>query len=199
MTIKTRLDFLRHGEPVGGPGRFRGQMDDPLSERGWEQMRQATQGIRPWTALVSSPLIRCNAFAQDLAAALKLPLLLEPRLQEVGFGAWEGRSKADIEAADPGALQRFRLDPVNERPPGAEPLDAFVARVSAACRDIVRDFAGERLLIISHAGVMRAVFAHALDLPLTSLYRIQVGNAEFSHYLHADGRYTFLGHGPRCG
>jgi len=36
----TTLDLMRHGEPVGGR-RYRGQMDDPLSEKGWAQMRNA--------------------------------------------------------------------------------------------------------------------------------------------------------------
>ena len=37
--IVTRIDLIRHGEPVGGR-RYRGQIDDPLSEKGWKQMRE---------------------------------------------------------------------------------------------------------------------------------------------------------------
>jgi alpha-ribazole phosphatase len=53
------LDFMRHGEPVGGR-KYRGQLDDPLSEKGWEQMRAAVGEAWPWTRIVSSPLLRCS-------------------------------------------------------------------------------------------------------------------------------------------
>lgn len=85
MTI-TLIDMLRHGEPVGGR-RYRGQTDDPLSDKGWRQMRAATAETRPWTAIVSSPLLRCRAFAEELAGQTGLPLAVDDRLKEVGFGA----------------------------------------------------------------------------------------------------------------
>lgn len=190
----THIDFLRHGEPVGGSSRFRGQIDDPLSDKGWAQMRSAC-GTRPWTRIVSSPLLRCRAFAEELAAAMGLPMELDERLKEVGFGAWEGRTRDEIHAEDPTLLARFRRDPVGLRPAGAEPLADFVMRVGAACEDLVARHAGEHILAVAHAGVMRAVFAHALGVPLDVLYHIQVGNAEFSRYRHEDGCFTLLAHG----
>lgn len=192
----TQIDFLRHGEPVGGAGRYRGQIDDPLSDLGWTQMRAATAGQRPWSRIVSSPLHRCCVFAEILAAEMAVPLHLEPRLQEIGFGVWEGKTSAEIEAHTPGALARFRADPVGQRPTGAEPLVDFSARIAAACDALLSDFAGEHILVVSHAGVMRAVFAYALDVPLSNLYRIRVGNAEFSRYQWTtDGQAALLAHG----
>ena len=55
----TLIDIIRHGEPVGGK-RYRGQIDDPLSEKGWQQMRDAVAGHNPWDVIISSPLARCN-------------------------------------------------------------------------------------------------------------------------------------------
>ena len=43
LNRETTIDLLRHGEPLGG-GRYRGQMDDALSEKGWQQMWQAVAG-----------------------------------------------------------------------------------------------------------------------------------------------------------
>ena len=82
---ETRIDLLRHGEPVGGR-RYRGQVDDALSERGWEQMWNAVGTDPEWQQIVSSPLQRCSAFAASLAESLALPVHLEPRFMEVGFG-----------------------------------------------------------------------------------------------------------------
>jgi len=95
MPVTTTLDFLRHGEPVGGK-RYCGQTDDPLSEKGWPQMCTVTAGARPWMAIVSSPLSRCRAFAEWLAGAAGLPLSIDERLAEVGFGVWEGRTAAEL-------------------------------------------------------------------------------------------------------
>ncbi len=84
MPIYTTLDFLRHGEPMGGK-RYRGKTDDPLSQKGWAQMCTATAGERPWMAIVSSPLSRCRTFAEWLAGVTGLPLSVDERLAEVGI------------------------------------------------------------------------------------------------------------------
>ncbi len=60
------IDLIRHGEPQGGM-RYRGQLDDPLSELGWQQMRNATANVQPWEHIVSSTLSRCADFAKELA------------------------------------------------------------------------------------------------------------------------------------
>ncbi|MEW6253578.1 MAG: histidine phosphatase family protein, partial [Planctomycetota bacterium] len=65
--MSTLIDLMRHGEPVGGR-RYRGQVDDPLSEKGWAQMRAAVGEAAPWHHVVSSPLLRCREFAETLAA-----------------------------------------------------------------------------------------------------------------------------------
>ena len=63
----TIIDFIRHGEPVGGRA-YRGHnIDDPLSEKGWQQMRTAVADHCPWSQLISSPLLRCKDFANELA------------------------------------------------------------------------------------------------------------------------------------
>ena len=83
----TTVDLIRHGEPVGGR-KYRGQIDDPLSEKGWAQMRNAVGDFCPWQCVISSALLRCAAFAQELAQRHALPLILDERLKEIGFGAW---------------------------------------------------------------------------------------------------------------
>jgi alpha-ribazole phosphatase/probable phosphoglycerate mutase len=102
--VTTTLDLMRHGEPVGGR-RYRGQIDDPLSEKGWAQMHAAVGDAAPWTRIVSSPLLRCRAFAETLSDRHGLPLALDDRLKEVGFGDWEGKSAAEIEQDARRALQ----------------------------------------------------------------------------------------------
>jgi len=176
MPSTTLLDLMRHGEPVGGR-RYRGQQNDPLSEKGWVQMRAAVGQGCPWQAIISSPLSRCSEFAKDLSVRHQLPLQTDARLQEIGFGIWEGKTAEEICAQDPELLQRFMLDPIANRPQGAETLTDFRDRVVAVWEEMVRECRGQHVLIVAHAGVMRMVMCHVLEMPLARLFRIQVNNA----------------------
>lgn len=190
----TTFDLMRHGEPVGGR-KYRGQVDDPLSEKGWAQMDAATGGTRPWTRLVSSPLVRCLAFAETLARTHGVPLAVDDRLREVGFGEWEGKSAAEIEQSFPGSLQRFKADPVTARPQGAEPLEAFHARVASGLEAALAQFCGEHVLIVCHAGVIRMALAWALHIPLIHAYRIEVASASITRLRFDAGRASLIFHG----
>jgi alpha-ribazole phosphatase len=181
MPIYTTLDFLRHGEPVGGK-RYRGQTDDPLSQKGWAQMCTATAGERPWMAIVSSPLTRCRAFAEWLAGVAGLPVSVDERLAEVGFGVWEGRTAEEINKGAPDSVFDFKCDPVSRRPEGAEPLEAFSARVAAAYEHILNRHQGEHVLVVAHAGVIRMAISHVLGLPPERAYRINVGSAGLARF-----------------
>ena len=195
--MTTLIDLMRHGEPVGGR-RYRGQIDDPLSEKGWAQMHAAVGNLAPWHHVVSSPLLRCREFAETLASRHGLPLRFDERLKEVGFGAWEGKSAAEIEAEAPGTLARFKADPVNARPEGAEPLADFHARVAAALDELLAQHAGQHLLLVGHAGVMRMALAWALHIPLEHAYRIEVATASLTRLRFESGRASLIFHGsPR--
>ncbi len=183
----TITDLIRHGEPVGGR-RYRGHgIDDPLSEKGWAQMWHAVGDESAWTRIISSPLQRCRAFAEALGERHGVPVGMEPDLREVGFGSWEGRSPDEIRTSDPREYEAFYQDPVNNRPDGAEPLDAFAARVTQAYDATVTAHPSERVLIIAHAGVIRAIIGHILKADPVCWYRIKVRNGGISRIRH--GRY----------
>ena len=185
METSTTIDLIRHGEPVGGK-RYRGQIDDPLSEKGWRQMWEAVGDHHPWDRIVTSPLSRCRAFAEALGERHGIPVERDARLMEIGFGAWEGRTAEELLAEDPGRLHRFWSDPLNHTPPGAEPLPAFRDRVIAAWEDLLARHAGRHLLVVGHAGMMRMILRHVLDMPLERMFRIQIGNAAISR-IRIDG------------
>lgn len=174
--LTTTLDLMRHGEPVGGR-KYRGQLDDPLSEKGWKQMRQAVGENCPWQVIVTSPLSRCAGFARELAKRHGLPLEADARLIELGFGTWEGCTAEELTAKDPEILARFRSNPLAYTPPGAEPLAVFQKRILEAWNLLHERHSGKHLLIVAHAGVIRMMVAHVLGTPLQHLFRIQVSNA----------------------
>ena len=185
MSTVTTIDLIRHGEPVGG-SRYRGHIDDPLSDKGWQQMREAVADHCPWQRIISSSLSRCSAFAEELAMRHALPLQKDARLMEIGFGSWEGRTAAELMQNDADTLKRFWADPVNQRPEGAEPLTDFRDRVISAWDEILTRHAGEHLLIVGHAGMMRMIIRHVLDMPLERMFRISVPNAGITR-IRVDG------------
>ncbi|EGW55930.1 histidine phosphatase family protein [Candidatus Endoriftia persephonae] len=179
MPEKTTLDLLRHGEPRGGH-RYRGQIDDPLSERGWQQMWHAASGDTPWQRIIASPLRRCSEFAQQLSERLAIPLEYDERLVEVGFGSWEGHTSSELRAQLAEKMRHFYHDPVYHRPDGAEPLEGFSRRVNAAVTETLEQHPGKHLLIVAHAGVIRAVIARTLRAPLFAMYRMSIPTASIS-------------------
>ena len=181
--MTTHIDVLRHGEPVGGR-RYRGySVNDPLTEKGWAQMRAAIPALPGWQHIVSSPLKRCLDFSQELADSLQVPLTVEDNLKEIGFGSWEGKTPDDILAEDSEALNHFYKDPVNNRPEGAEPLDTFSQRVWNAYLQILENQRDKHVLIVAHAGVARAITANILNMSLDDVYsqlRIEYGGIIYS-------------------
>lgn len=185
MTL--RLDLLRHGETELGGG-LRGSLDDALTEKGWAQMRAAVIAGGPWDRLISSPLQRCARFAADLGEQLGLPVHLDKDLQELHFGAWEGQSAAALMETDAEALGLFWADPYAFTPPQGEPVSDFAARVLGAVARLHQAYAGERVLLISHGGVMRLLLAQARGLPREQLLNVEVAHASlFALSVEADG------------
>lgn len=178
---ETLIDLLRHGEPLGGR-KYRGQTDDPLTERGWQQMWQATGSDRPWRRIITSPLARCGAFADTLGEAMGIAPERDNRLMEVGYGHWSGKTPDELSAEAPEGFEAFRRDPWSNRPADAEPMGDFTKRVIEAYHDH-RDAAdGDPLLIVAHAGVIRTIIAHNLGMPLEHMYQLQLpyaGRARF--------------------
>ena len=168
--MTTYIDVIRHGEPVGGR-RYRGySIDDPLTDKGWEQMRAAVPETPQWQHIISSPLKRCLDFSQELANDLGIPVSIEENIKEIGFGAWEGKTPEEILASDSEALNHFYADPVNNRPAGAEPLDSFSRRVWDVYQKIIDEHQDKHVLIVAHAGVARAITANILQMSLDDVY-----------------------------
>jgi alpha-ribazole phosphatase len=186
------LELLRHGETESGGG-LRGSLDDALTATGWAQVREAMQSAGPWDRIISSPLQRCARFAEELADAHAVPLALEPDLQELHFGAWEGRSAAELMETDAEALGLFWANPYAFTPPEGEPLLQFEARIHAALQRLYIAHSGERLLVVTHGGVMRLLLAQARGLPRHELMQVSVANAERVRLqLNADGELAVL-------
>lgn len=183
------IDLMRHGEPQGGM-RYRGQLDDPLSELGWQQMRSATANTPPWQQIVSSTLSRCADFAKELANNHAIPLQLDQQFTEIGFGDWEGKTASELEQHHKAAFYAFYDDPISNTPANAESLLAFQQRIQQAWQTLVQSHTDKHILLVAHVGVIRVILTEILAMPLEAMFRIQVPYAAIS-------RIVIYNEGPR--
>ncbi len=179
---RTGFDLLRHGDT--GRQSYRGQLDDPLTALGWQQLRQAVAGKHGWCRILASPLQRCAAFARELAHERGLPLSIEPGLAEYNFGDWQGVPIERLANEQGEALAAFWRDPLQHPPPGAETLPAFAERLRQALHRH-RPASGERVLVITHGGAIRLLRCLAENRPWRDMAGIDVPHASL-HPLDVD-------------
>jgi probable phosphoglycerate mutase len=149
-------------------------------------MHAALGDAHPWDEIVTSPLTRCRDFAEALAERHGLPLATEPELREVGMGAWEGKTPDQVRASDPDAYDAYYRDPVGRRPSGAESLEDLVRRVGNAYDRVVGARPGKHLLMVVHAGVMRALVGRVLLAAPGRWYRLRMDYAGLVRIRHGD-------------
>ncbi|MGI2856340.1 histidine phosphatase family protein [Shewanella algae] len=182
--------LLRHGECEGGEI-IRGRSDVALSDEGRAQMWRSWRAISSALeqlpsapeslALLSSPALRCQAFAAELKADMPdyfpAPLQQHDWLWELDFGDWDGMKVASVYQQHSEAAEAFWRDPVANTPPGGESLPAFRSRVLDGWQTMVQRWlarevsssegsgssaSADAALILTHSGVIRLLLAEIL-------------------------------------
>jgi len=191
----TRLLFVRHGETAWNRVlRFRGRADVPLNATGRAQARRVAARLAPLdlAAVYASPLSRTLETARLIAAPHGLAVAPEDALVDLDYGAWQGRTPAEVARSDGARLQRWRTDPARVRIPGGEPLGALRARVLRLVRRLVRRHRGATVVLVSHDIVGRTLVAALLGLPLRTVWRIGQDNAALSVFEHGPGGFAVV-------
>jgi alpha-ribazole phosphatase len=135
-----------------------------------------------WDAIVSSPLRRCSAFAQNLSTQLAIPLSILPCWQEIDFGQWEGKTAQQIEEETPGILDLFYSDPTKYSPPDGEPFACFNDRINQSWHTLLHQYPEQHILLITHGGVIRTLFMQLLAIPVPHNFRVHIGHASLSRF-----------------
>lgn len=158
--------------------------DEPVDKRGMRDAALLADVLPRRFSALSSPALRCRQTAA--AAGCEEPALVEA-LAECDFGAWAGRSLADVHAASPADAAAWMSD-ADACPHGGESLRAFSTRVSGW---LDGEAAREGWAVaFTHGGVVKAAVVHALGAPLESFWRVDVAPLSVTE-LHAhDGRWT---------
>lgn len=150
------ITLLRHGKTEHNDG-FYGSTNSQLTTDGFETMNQACKSLL-FDAVVTSPLIRCHLFSRQLGIQRCCPVFVLPEIQEYHFGDWEGVSIAQLWQTNPKDLEALWTDINRFTPPNAEPFPQFSARLQEGIEKInvwQQDY--PRLLVVTHAGVIRAL------------------------------------------
>ena len=106
----TEIIIIRHGETEWNKtGRFQGHSDVPLSEEGRAQAEALGKNlvVDHVDAIYASDLTRAMETAAPLAERFGLPVIPDPQLRELNFGAWEGRNFNDVNAENPDAMKNY--------------------------------------------------------------------------------------------
>jgi alpha-ribazole phosphatase len=165
--------LVRHSRPDLEGARCYGRFDAGLPRRWQEEVATLKERLPADAALISSPERRCRMLADLLALRSRTPLLIEERLLELDFGAWEGLLWADIPHAD---SVHWAKDLWNRAPPGGETYAGLYARVGDAWQSVVRMDA-DTVIVIGNAGPLRALLTIALELSWDSFVRFHLDYA----------------------
>ncbi|WP_298357052.1 histidine phosphatase family protein [Rhodoblastus sp.] len=172
----TKILLVRHGHVEGvSPERFRGREDIPLTEKGVVQAQALAQRIkRDWRpdAIYTSPLKRCIATADAIAAATAAPVHTMENLADIDYGAWQWRTLADVGEQAPALLGMWRFAPQLVRFPDGESLQDLLARTADALRFALDHCHDQTIVFVAHDAVNRAILVQALDQPLSAYWKL---------------------------
>ena len=164
-------------------GRWQGQSDSPLTERGLAQARELARALadEPIAAVYSSDLGRAVDTATEVARLHELTVTTDRRLREIDTGAWTGKGRAEITVEFPGGLEAWATRPTSMRLPEGETIAEAQSRALAFFADRMPAYADQTVVVISHGAITQTILVHALGGSLDDLWLKQrVDNCQIS-------------------
>jgi len=167
--------FARHGQTAPNrEGLVLGRADPDLTDEGHEQAVRLAAALanEPVTALLASPLLRTRQTADAIGEACGLPVVLDERLIEIDWGAWEGRSTGTLAQSD---VDKWKAD--KGTAPEGESLESLTERVEAFCTEHLD---GGLVVAVSHVSPIKAAAAWAMGVDGTVAWRMYLGLASIT-------------------
>jgi alpha-ribazole phosphatase len=167
-----QIFVTRHTKVQAGRETCYGQTNVPLADSFVEEAAAIKEKLpNDFDAVFCSTLNRCRV----LASALEFEnVQYEGRLIEFNFGDWENKLWNDL---DQNELNTWMQDFVNLPTPNGENVLALYERVSSFL-DEMRSKNYEKILLITHAGVIRCMWSYLLEMPVKNMFKIPVGFGE---------------------
>lgn len=181
--MSTTLILVRHGETEWNRlARIQGHTDSILTPAGIAQAQAGALRLRgeKIDRLIASDLGRTQHTAKILNKHLGLPVVLDSGLRERCFGIGEGRYYAELDAEYPELFSRVRETDPHYAIPGAESRTQFHLRTTNALQAIAAAHRGRRVLIVTHGGVLGAIYRWLNQLPIASPHLIDIPNVGYN-------------------
>jgi broad specificity phosphatase PhoE len=179
---QTIVYFVRHGQTDWNiQGKLQGHADIPLNEAG----RAEAVGLRErigeidFDICFSSDLQRAIETARILGATRPLTIKSVPALRERNYGPWEGRLFSELLDYEKGG-QPF---------PNIENDEEIQKRVLPLLHEIVGNYRGATILIVTHGSVIRSLLAHLLNIDSSTILSIQMKTMATLQLIASNGQY----------
>jgi 2,3-bisphosphoglycerate-dependent phosphoglycerate mutase len=179
----TRFIVVRHGQTRWNvEKRVQGQEDSPLTDEGLAQAEAIAGRLAQehFDALVSSDLGRALQTAAPIARRCGLAVVPDARLRERHFGEGEGMAYDEIDRRWPDAFSRIRETDPDAVIPGGETRRQFHERVHRAFDALVREHEGRRVCVVTHGGVLAALYRMVHSIPVGKPHKIAISNASYN-------------------
>lgn len=197
------LVLLRHGQTKSNAdSRMQGQIDTELTDLGRAQAFAAAEVLakRAPLLIVSSDLRRAHDTATALGECAGLPVRKDERLRETHLGDWQGLTHHQVDASAPGKRQQWREDATLAPHGGESRIDVadrsipLVAEIFDNEPEWGADDCDRPVVLVAHGGLIAALSAALLDLPVDSWPMFgAMGNASWAQLSgHGDGGFTDL-------
>jgi broad specificity phosphatase PhoE len=175
MNESQEIALVRHPEVAAAEGYCLGQSDVPLSEHGKESLPDLVEKCRLWRPelILASDRECCVPVAKQTARRLQLEAVEAPVWREQGFGQWEGLAWSEIRERFPEAYEAWAAGGSGGCPPGGESLEDMRRRVADALRGLVA-LPPQRILVVTHLGVIRTALCASQGRPLQEAYEIDI-------------------------
>jgi len=162
----TRFGLVRHGETVfNREKRIQGHADSPLTKNGEKQAARWARVLEgfDWDRMLASDIGRAVRTAKIINARLKLPLVFDARLREQDWGRWSGLTVSQIRHQQPELLAAQERAGWDFCPPGGETRRDVLKRSLQALEDAAGRWPGDRLLVVTHEGVVKCLVYRLLE------------------------------------
>ena len=179
-----RFFIIRHGETAWNvQGRFQGQRDTDLNERGLDQSRRAAAYLaeHKFDTVASSPLRRALTLAEMIASQCGAKVEIVAPFTEINHGDWEGCLSTEVRERWPKLLKTWHESPHTVVMPGegGESLHAVQLRAVAAADDLAGRCSGD-VCVVAHDAVIKVLVCHFLNVPLSAFWRFQIANCSLT-------------------
>ena len=176
---KTHVILARHGQTEWNRHKMlMGRIDQPLTEEGFSQAEALAEQLKDFgiTTIVSSPMLRAKQTAETVGNRLGIvPIKVHQELRERNYGQDEGRMISELKAEARARGTLYFL----ETPPAGEAHSDFEERVTRAFDEIIEQHSGEKILIVSHSGVIKHIIRRLHNMSLSEILNYKIGNASF--------------------